>query len=122
MLKIQLQLNGKTKTYTQDFISGYLFRKALLLSDKREKFLKKVMDEGASLEEQEALLDELYHFISEVFGGQFTPVEYEQGTDARRIVDQSWSILYGIISQVTEPLQEMNAGDTQKKNPPPRKS
>ncbi|PRX39523.1 hypothetical protein CLV97_12461 [Planifilum fimeticola] len=125
MLKITLRLNGETKTYTQDFISGYLFRKALLISDKREKFLKKVMDSetGATLEEQEELLDELYHFITEVFGNQFTVEEYERGTDARRVVDQSWEIVYRIISQVTGPLQELNVGNpTQKKKPHRKKS
>ncbi|MBN2910770.1 hypothetical protein JQC72_14815 [Polycladomyces sp. WAk] len=123
MLKIQLRLHGETKTYCQDFISGYLFRRALDLDDKRNKFLKKLLDQenGQDMtQEQEELLNELYHFVSEVFGGQFTPEEYERGTDAREIIDQSWAIVHGIINQVMEPLKELDDDEDVKKKKRPK--
>ena len=123
MLRITLHLDGEKKTFYTDFISGYMFRKALELDEKRNKYLKKVLDQQeTSREEQEELLNELYTFISEVFGKQFTPEQYEQGTDARRIVDQSWAIVHGIISQTLEPLSELEDDDSQKKKKSNRSS
>ncbi|MBH8609398.1 phage tail assembly chaperone G [Thermoactinomyces sp. CICC 10521] len=125
MLKIKLRVNDETKTFSQDFISGYMFRKAIDLDEKRNKYLQKFLDQEnggkVTAEEQQALLDELYHFISEVFGGQFSAEEYEHGTDARQIVDQSWSIVHGIISQTMEPFEGLD-DDTEKKKSNRRKS
>jgi hypothetical protein len=125
MLKITLRIDGETKTFSQDFISGYMFRKAIDLDEKRNKYLQKLLDQEnggkVTAEEQQALLDELYHFISEVFGGQFSAEEYEKGTDARQIVDQSWAIVHGIISQTMEPFEGLD-DDTQKKKSNRRKS
>lgn len=119
MLKIQLRHDGEMKTYSQDFISGYMFRRALDLDEKRNKYLQKLLDEEngkqATAEEQKKLLDHLFHFISEVFGEQFTAEEYERGTDARKIIDQSWAIVHGIISQTMEPFEGIDVDDTQKK-------
>lgn len=127
MLKVELRFKSvegdKTKTYTktyrQDFISGYLFRKALQLGDKQNKYIQRMMEtqQAESIEEQETLLDELFHFITEVFEGKFTAEEYERGTDARKIVDQSWDIVNGIIGQVMDPIGDGEDGGKKKKIP-----
>lgn len=124
MLKIELRLNGEKKTYRQDFISGYLFRKALQLGDKQSKYIKKMMEtqEPESIEEQEEMLDKLFHFITEVFEGKFTAEEYERGTDARKIVDQSWDIVNSIVGQVMDPIGEDETVDGKKKKKSNRKS
>ncbi|MBA4543856.1 MULTISPECIES: phage tail assembly chaperone G [Thermoactinomyces] len=122
MLKITLHLNGEKKTFSTNFISGYMFRRALELDEKRNKYLKKLLEEQEpSREEQEELLDELYTFISEVFGQQFSAEEYEKGTDARNIVDQSWAVVHGIINQTMEPFEGVADDDTQKKKSNRRK-
>lgn len=117
MLKIKLRLNGETKVFAQDFISGYLFRRAVDLDDKRNKYMKEVLETQGdiSAEQQTALLDELYSFIVAVFDERFTVEEYEKGSDARQIIDQSWSIVHGIIGQVMEPLNQDGDGNDNKK-------
>lgn len=124
MPKIELRINGEKKTYRQDFISGYLFRKALQLGDKQNKYIQRMMEaqKPESIEEQETLLDELFHFITEVFDGKFTAEEYERGTDARKIVDQSWDIVNSIVGQVMEPIGEDDIGGGKKKRRSSRKT
>lgn len=124
MLKIELRINGEKKTYRQDFISGYLFRKALQLGDKQNKYIQRMMEtqKPEPIEEQETLLDELFHFITEVFDGKFTAEEYERGTDARKIVDQSWDIVNSIVGQVMEPIGEDDIGGGKKKRRSSRKT
>lgn len=127
MLKIQLWHDGEMKTYTQNFISGYMFRRALDLDLERAEFVQKFLGQNtvdqAMVEAQKKLLDNLFHFISEVFGGQFTAEEYERGTDALQIMDQSWAIVHGIINQTMEPLNGLTNpdDDTQKKKSNRRK-
>ncbi|WP_416729198.1 phage tail assembly chaperone G [Fictibacillus sp. JL2B1089] len=106
-MQLTLRINDEKKTFSVDFISGYMFRRAIDLEEKRGKFLKKLIEEGVSAEEQKALLNELYGFIVQIFDKQFTTDEYENGSDARRIVDQSWAIVNGIIGQVSNPLGKL---------------
>lgn len=117
MLKITLRLNGDTKEYTQDFISGYLFRRAVDLDDKRNKYMQEVLQTKGDIpaEKQTALLDELYDFVSHVFDRKFTAEEYEKGSDARQVIDQSWAIVHSIIGQVMEPLNQGGNGNNKKK-------
>lgn len=117
MLKIKLRLSGETKEYTQDFISGYLFRRAVDLDDKRNKYMQEVLKTQGDIpaEKQKALLDELYDFVSTVFDQKFTAEEYEKGADARQIIDQSWAIVHGIIGQVMEPLNQPDGNGNNKK-------
>lgn len=117
MLKIKLRLNGETKEYYQDFISGYLFRRAVDLDDKRNRYMQELLETQGDIpaEKQKALLDELYNFVSTVFDGKFTADEYEKGADARQIIDQSWAIVHGIIGQVMEPLNKSEGGNGNKK-------
>lgn len=117
MLTIELRIDGETKKITQDFISGFLFRKALELGDKRDKYLQKALAQEGQfpVDEQGAILNELYQFISEVFDKQFSAEEYERGTDARKVVDQSWEIVHGIISQTLDPMGEIEDEDGDKK-------
>ncbi|SFT04074.1 phage tail assembly chaperone G [Marininema halotolerans] len=121
MLTITLRIKGEERKFSQDFISGYLFRKALELDSKRSKYLKKVLenseageDESDLHEEQDKLLSHLFNFICIVFDQEFTPEEYEAGTDARKLMDQSWMIVHGIINQVTEPLEDEGEDDKKK--------
>lgn len=117
MLKIKLRLNGEDKEFTQDFISGYLFRRAVDLDDKRNKYMQEVLKTQGDIpaEKQKALLDELYDFVSTVFDQKFTAEEYEKGSDARQIIDQSWAIVHGIIGQVMEPLNQPGGNGNNKK-------
>lgn len=114
MLKIVLHINGEKKEFTQDFISGRMFRKAVDMSEKQTTYLLKAekavkKNEQISRADQNKLLDELYHFVSEVFGNKFSAEEYEDGTDARQIVDQSWGIVHQIVSQTMDPI--LSAGE-----------
>ncbi|SDY69554.1 phage tail assembly chaperone G [Thermoactinomyces sp. DSM 45892] len=114
MLKINLYLEGERKTFQTDFISGKKFRRALELDDKRNKYVKQNLDsESMDLVDSQELLDELYLFISQVFDNQFTTEQYEEGTDARRIINQSWAIVHSIISQT---LEEIPTDSDSKKN------
>ncbi len=115
---VKLRINRETKTFSQDFISGYMFRRALDLEEKRGEFLKKLLEnEGnVSAVEQEEILNELYGFIVEVFDKQFTADEYENGSDARHVVNQSWAIVNGIIGQVANPLAKLESSNNAKNN------
>jgi hypothetical protein len=117
-MQLNLRINGEKKTFSVDFISGYMFRRALDLEEKRGKYLKKLIDEQGNVpaEEQDTLLNELYGFIAQIFDKQFTTDEYENGSDARSIVDQSWAIVNGIIGQVADPLAKLEVKSYADKN------
>lgn len=101
---LKLFLDGEWKEYKINFISGKMFRLALELDQKRNDYVRKMLDSQEGNREMMSLLDELFAYICMVFGDQFTPEQYEEGTDARNIIDQSWAIVHGIISQTLEPL------------------
>lgn len=116
MLSIKLRIDNQYKTFSTDFISGRMFRKALELDEKRNQYVKNVVSEvPATWHDMELLLNKLYQFIADLFGNQFTSQEYEDGTDARKIVDQSWMIVHGVIGQTMEPLSEIGTDDSKKK-------
>lgn len=77
MLKITLrQADGTKKTYSQDFISGRMFRRTIEI--------QKLMQAKPS---DPDTLNETYNYFSEVFGNQFTAEEFEDGIDSREMTN-----------------------------------
>ncbi|SDY84822.1 phage tail assembly chaperone G [Thermoactinomyces sp. DSM 45892] len=108
MWEIKLYLDKEWKTFSTDFISGRMFRKSLELDDRRNKFLQKALEhKELDRVEQDQIVKELFSVITQVFDNQFSIEQYEEGTDARKIADQSWSIIHGIIGQTLEPLSSL---------------
>ncbi|MBD1373713.1 hypothetical protein IC620_15310 [Hazenella sp. IB182357] len=116
MLKIKLNIDGENKTFTQDFISGRMFRKAIELEEEQNQHLAKIQKQSdIPVSESIKLIEALYHFICEVFDKQFTLEQYEDGIDARKIMDHSWTIVNAIIGQVIDPLGLDESDEDKKK-------
>jgi len=102
MLQISLrQEDGTTKTFKQDFISGRMFRRTVEI----QKLMK---EQGGEPE----TLTEVYGFFSEVFGNQFSPEEFEDGIDSRKMIDTILKYINSIIGRASDAL-----GSTGTENP-----
>lgn len=76
MLTITLRVDGKEKTYSQGFISGYMFRRSV-------EFRK-----VAGKEFDETVLDMMAEYVVELFEGQFTVDEFYKGVAADKMMDE----------------------------------
>jgi hypothetical protein len=88
-MQITLKIDGKDKTFTNDFIPGRIFRNALLLN-------KKMKEEGSDLTAE--LFDELVEFCVVTFGKQFTLDEFWDGIDARLLDSEVMRIYNDVLS------------------------
>lgn len=96
MIKITIKIDGKDKTFTQDFISGRMFRKTLSV---RKLFAENL---------DETLLDELVGYVVDLYGKQFTIDEFYEGVDARKLLQT----IVECSNQVTNRAsQEIGASD-----------
>ncbi|UOQ93416.1 hypothetical protein MUO14_24115 [Halobacillus shinanisalinarum] len=76
-MEIVLKINGEDKTFTQSFVSGYCFKKALELSTEEEK-------KGFDVK----ILEKEIDFVCEVFNNQFTRDEFYKGVDATKLMSE----------------------------------
>lgn len=88
-MKITLKIDGKDKTFTNDFVPGRIFRNALLINKK--------MKDGAT-EISAELFDELIEFCVTAFGNQFTIDEFWDGIDARYLDSEVMRVYNEILS------------------------
>lgn len=89
-MKITLRIEGTDKAFTQDFVSGRIFRKTLEM----QKLLGKGVDENT--------LDTFVDYVVELFGRQFTQDQFYDGIDARVIIDKIVSCIDEIINGASE--------------------
>lgn len=74
MLKIELRTAGGNKEYTQDFISGRMFRKTIEM--------KAELNGGVDA----SALDKMVSYVVELFGKQFTLDEFYDGIESKKIM------------------------------------
>lgn len=95
-MKIKLRVDGKEKTYTEDFVKGIVFRRALELNKK--------VREATNVGEAE-FYDEFVDFLVFAFGNQFTSEEAWNGLNVTQIQSEPTRIfnevlgLGGLVSQ-----------------------
>lgn len=85
--------NGEVKRYhAPAFIKGSVARKGFNLG----KEFQKLENTGGEFDDD--LLDKLYGFIAnDLYDGQFTAEEFEDGTDAREVLSVAMEQLGGIL-------------------------
>ncbi|MCE5096521.1 phage tail assembly chaperone G [Staphylococcus devriesei] len=85
--------NGEVKRYhAPAFIKGSVARKGFNLG----KEFQKLENTGGEFDND--LLDKLYSFIAnDLYDGQFTAEEFEDGTDAREVLSVAMEQLGGIL-------------------------
>lgn len=85
--------NGEVKRYhAPAFIKGSVARKGFNLG----KEFQKLENTGGEFDDD--LLDKLYNFIArDLYDGQFTSEEFEDGTDAREVLSVAMEQLGGIL-------------------------
>lgn len=93
MLSITLrQEDGSGKTYTQEFISGRMFRRTIEM----QKLLKSGVDVGT--------LDQLANYVCEVFGKQFTLDQLYDGVAAGRLIPTISDCINAVVSGASESI------------------
>lgn len=97
---ITLKIDGKNKKFTTpQYVKGGLFRQAVEVSQAIET---DEFDIGN--------LDAYIQFVAEVFGNKFTIDEFEEGTDARKILPTIYATTYFVLGQV-EAATKLIAGE-----------
>lgn len=88
-MKIKLRVDGKEKTYTNDFVKALVFRKALELNKK--------FTNGLELGEVETF-DALIEFVVFAFDNQFTVEEVWEGLNAAQILNEPNRIFNEVLN------------------------
>ena len=104
-MKIVLRVDGKDKTYTEDFVKGIVFRKALELNKK--------VREATNVGEAE-FYDEFVEFLAFAFGNQFSSEEVWNGLSVTQIQTEPTRIfneVLGLGGLVTQPVEGDEEGN-----------
>ncbi|NEU29933.1 hypothetical protein GN156_03970 [bacterium LRH843] len=88
-MKIILNIDGKDKTFVNDFVKGRIFRNALLLN-------KKLKDEGGDFSVE--LFDAMIEFVVSAFDKQFSVDEFWDGIEAHKLQDEVMRIFNEILN------------------------
>lgn len=92
-MKLTLLIDGKEKTFTQDFISGRMFRRTLEIS-------KKFQDGQIDVETLDIAVD----YVVELFGGQFTRDEFYDGIEAGKLIPTVVDCVNQVVGKATEAI------------------
>jgi len=96
MLKIELRKENEFKTYTQDFISGRMFRKTIEIQK-----LFQVNEQGKNVID-ETHIDALVNYVVDLFGKQFTIDEFYDGVQAKELISTIMGCIQEVTGQVTQ--------------------
>lgn len=91
-MQITLRIEGQDKTFTQDFISGRMFRKAIEM----EKHFKDRIDENT--------LDEMVGFVADAYGKQFTIDQFYDGIESNKLIGTVTQTIHAIIGRSTKAM------------------
>lgn len=91
-MQITLLIEGQKKPFTQDFISGRMFRKAIEM----QKHFKDGIDENT--------LDEMVGFVVDAYGKQFTIDEFYDGIESNKLIETITGTINAIIGRSTKAL------------------
>lgn len=86
-MEIKLFLNGETKTFTQPFVSGRALRRSFEYENEFQKLLDQAGDDNAKYDRLKDL-DLAAQYVSEMFGNQFTPEQFLEGTPSHEIISE----------------------------------
>lgn len=95
-MTITLKIDGEDKIFVNDFVSGMMFRKALVLY--------KSINEEIS----EELLDKMANFVCEAFLNQFTLDEFYNGIAADKLIFSILDVLMTCINKKKSNEEEKN--------------
>lgn len=107
-MKIVLRVEGQEKTYTEDFVKGIVFRKALELNKK--------VREATNVGDAE-FYDEFVDFLVFAFGNQFTSEEVWNGLNVTQIQSEPTRIfneVLGLGGLATKPTEDEEGNETGK--------
>lgn len=96
MLTIELRKENGMKTYTQDFISGRMFRKTIEIQK-----LFRMNDEGKNVID-ETHIDALVNYVVDLFGKQFTIDEFYDGVQAKELISTIMRCVQEVTGQVSQ--------------------
>lgn len=87
---------GETKRYQQaPFIKGSVARKGMRIGKKAQKLEH---PENLSEDFEDQFFDELYSFVAnDLYAGQFTPEEFEDGIDVHEVVNVAMEQLTSVM-------------------------
>ena len=94
-MQITLRINGEDKTFTQDFISGRMFRRAIEMQ-------KHFRDGAASLNEN--TLDEMVGFVVEAYGKQFSIDEFYDGIQSNKLISTITQTINEVVGRSAKAL------------------
>lgn len=92
-MQITLKINGKDKTFTQEFISGRMFRRTLEVSKQFQ---------SGNIDEQ--TLDSVVDYVVELFGKQFTRDEFYDGIEAGKLIPTIVDCVNQVVGKATEAI------------------
>ncbi|OJF17783.1 MAG: hypothetical protein A6D91_09930 [Bacillaceae bacterium G1] len=95
-MQITLRINGKEKTFTQDFISGRMFRRTLEIAKKFQQFQDGQIDVET--------LDIAVDYVVDLFDGQFTRDEFYDGIEAGRLIKTIVDCVNEVVNQATSAI------------------
>lgn len=107
-MKIVLRVDGKEKTFIEDFVKGIVFRKALELNKK--------VREATNVGEAE-FYDEFVEFLVFAFGNQFTSEEAWNGLSVTQIQSEPTRIfneVLGLGGLATQPVDDEEGNEAGK--------
>lgn len=91
-MKITLRIEGADKTFTQDFVSGRMFRKTL----EKQKLLQNGVDETT--------LDSMVDYVVELYGGQFTRDQFYDGIRAQQMMASITDAIDEVVNGASEAI------------------
>jgi hypothetical protein len=94
-MQITLRVNGENKTFTADFISGRMFRRAIEMQ-------KHFRDGAANLDEN--TLDEMVGFVVEAYGKQFTIDEFYDGIQSDKLISTITQTINVVVGRSVKAL------------------
>lgn len=87
-MKVVLRIDGKDKTFTNDFVKGRIFRNAMLLNEK-------LKNEGAEISVE--LFDLMIEFVVSAFDNQFTVDDFWDGIEAHKLQSEVMRVYNEIL-------------------------
>lgn len=92
-MKLTLKINGQNKTFTQNFISGRMFRRTLEIA-------KPLQSGNVDVD----TLDTIVDYVVELFGKQFTRDEFYDGIEAGQLIPTVVDCINQVVGKATESI------------------